>query len=78
LLAFGTYTDHFTPVVLLALNTGLRRGELFNFRGTDIDLVRNPRPGAPLLAHPENRAAEVARPVTVTSAVHHCRTTGAR
>jgi integrase len=34
----GTYTDNLTPLVLLAMNTGLRRGELWNLTWKDIDL----------------------------------------
>lgn len=36
----GTYADNLTPLVMLALNTGLRRGELWNLTWGDVDLRR--------------------------------------
>lgn len=34
----GAYTDHLTPVVLLAMNTGLRKGELLSLDWSDINM----------------------------------------
>ncbi len=36
----GTYADHLTPIVVLALHTGCRQGELFGLQWGDVDFGR--------------------------------------
>ena len=40
-LTNSTYADHLTPMTLLSINTGLRRGEVFNMNWEDINFNTN-------------------------------------
>lgn len=54
----GVYTDHLTPVVLLALHTGLRRGELLGLTWRDVNVA-----GATLAVRAEDAKSGRARVV---------------
>jgi integrase len=47
----GTYSDNLTPLVMLAINTGLRRGELWNLVRSDIDMKLKKLTVRELLGH---------------------------
>lgn len=59
------FTDHLMPMVLVALNTGLRRGELFGLKWTDVNL-----PGKLLTVTAHNAKSRKARHLPLNMEAH--------
>jgi integrase len=60
------YTDHIKPITLLALNTGLRRGDLFGLKWEHIDLARRQiRKVIEKTSHVKRKAGKKAEPAVL-------------
>lgn len=64
------YIDHIKPMVIIALQTGMRRGELFNLRVADLDL-----PGRMLTVVGSGAKSRQTRFIPLNDTAFHCLTT---
>ena len=64
------YIDHIKPMVIIALQTGMRRGELFNLKVVDLDL-----PGRMLTVVGSGAKSGQTRFIPLNDTAFHCLTT---
>jgi integrase len=69
------FTDYLQPLVLLALNTGMRRGELFNLHIDDIELAFGSRGEGRIIVRGGGSKSGNSRNIPLTNEARHTLTT---